>query len=210
MAIPKELLALYKDLSQKELFYIKARWLVSPIDALERVMPVKGKVCDIGCGVGLLSNIAALRSTDRVVTGMDLSEEKIMIARKSVGDRQNIFFEKSDALKASLIQPDAFTICDTLHHIPMEGQERLLKNVYQSLGAGGVLLVQDIDKKPFHKYMFARAVDMLFNRNEPVYYRKSLEWANLLETIGFKVEVVRLDRGYPISAVLFKCIKREN
>ncbi len=210
MAIPKELLALYKGLSKKEIVYIKARWLVSPIDALERAIPLKGKVCDIGCGVGLLSNIAALRSIDREVTGMDLSGEKIAIARKSIGNRQNITFEKSDALKAALVRPDAVTICDTLHHISLEGQERLLKYVYQSLGVGGILLVQDIDKRPFHKYMFARGVDMLLNGKEPVYYRRSREWAGLLEKIGFRVEVVRLDRGYPIAAVLFKCMKMEN
>ena len=208
MAIPQELLALYSGLSKREVFYLKARWLVSPIDAVEAAMPARGRVYDIGCGAGLLSNLAALRSGERQVIGMDLSEEKVAIAKRSVGNRHNIVFEKADVLKAALVRPDVVSICDTLHHIPSEAQESLLKYVYESLGAGGVLLVQDIDKRPFYKYLFARSVDMLLNRMEPVYYRDSTDWVRILKDIGFEVNIEKLDKGYPIAAVLFKCVKK--
>lgn len=208
MTIPRELLALYHGLSEKEIFYLKARWFVSPIDAVERAIPVKGKIYDIGCGVGLLSNLAALRSPDRNIVGVDLSEEKIAVARKSIGDRNNIVFKNADALNLSLENADAATICDTLHHIPTEYQEQLLRYLYKSLDHGGLLLIQDIDKEPFYKYAFARCVDMALNRLEPVYYRASSDWVRLLNNIGFEVTAERLDKGYPIAAVLFKCTKK--
>lgn len=205
--MPRELLALYQGLSKKEIFYMKARWLVSPIDAVERAVPDKGNMYDIGCGVGLLSNLAALRSPARNIVGVDLSGEKIGVAKKSIGDRKNIAFKDVDALKLSLENPDVVTICDMLHHIPIERQEQLLRYLYGSLDKGGVLLVQDIDKRPFYKYIFAQLVDIVFNRMKPVYYRNSSDWVRLLKNIGFEVKMERLDKGYPIAAVLFKCVK---
>lgn len=207
MAIPRELIALYQGLSKKEIFYLHARWLISPIEAVEHAIPARGKLYDIGCGVGLLSNTAALRSPARNIVGVDISAEKIGIARKSVGERKNIAFLNSDALKIPLEDPDVVMLCDTLHHIPAQSQERLLRHIHQSLDCGGILLVQDIDKRPLHKYLFARWVDLLMNMMEPVYYRDSGEWIRLLESIGFEVESKKLNRGYPIAAVLFKCVK---
>lgn len=206
--IPNELLALYQGISHGETLYMKARWLVSPIAPVERALPRNGKIYDIGCGAGLLSNLAALSAEGRNVIGIDLSDEKIGIARKSIGNRRNISFERADALSLTLDHPAAVTICDTLHHIPALSQERLLSYVYRSLDRGGILLIQDIDMRPLHKYLFAFWVDMVLNRMQPVYYRPSGEWTRLLEQMGFQVKVSRLDKGFPIAAVLFECVKK--
>lgn len=208
MPIPKELLGRYKGLSQKEALYMKLRWLACPVSAIEEDMPVAGAIYDIGCGVGLLSNLAALRQGGRHMVGIDLSEEKIGIARKSIDAARAVRFEQADALTFTMDHPKAIALCDMLHHISIQAQESLLRHFYNVLSPGGVLLIQDIDKKPLHKYLFARAVDMVFNRMEPVYYRTSDEWKRLLENIGFRVEGRRLDRGYPVAAVLFKCFKK--
>ncbi len=88
-----------------------------------------------------------------------------------------------------------------------DSQLMLLRHIYGSLGSDGILLIQDIDVRPFWKYIFARAVDFILNIGQPVYYRSSAEWARMLGDIGFKVEVNRVDRGYPIAAVLLKCVK---
>lgn len=210
MSIPKELYSLYRGLSGKESLYMKARWLVSPIERIERAVPSTGTVYDIGCGIGLLSNLMSLRSPSRTVVGVDLSEEKIGIARKSAGEGRNISFENTDAVKLRMDSPAAVTICDTLHHIPKSSQESLLKYVHKVLVDGGTLVLQDIDVKPFPKYAFARLVDKVLGWGEPVNYRKMSEWASLLEGIGFEVKAERVDRGYPIAAVLFICVKKYN
>ena len=207
MAIPKDLLSLYRGLSIKEAFYVRARLAISPIEYIEHALPSIGNIYDIGCGVGLLSNVIALGSEKRRVVGIDLSSEKIGIARRSVGSRDNIKFEIGDALTMAIDHPDAVTACDLLHHIKADMQERLLRRIYQLLGAGGMLLIQDIDTRPLCKYLFARSVDMVLNNAEPVYYRRCGEWVSLLKAIGFKVDIVNLHKGYPIAAILFNCVK---
>jgi 2-polyprenyl-3-methyl-5-hydroxy-6-metoxy-1,4-benzoquinol methylase len=208
MAIPRELLDLYKGLSPKETFYLKARWLVSPIGTIERALPEKGRIYDIGCGAGLLSNAAAIRSRERSVFGIDISAEKISIAERSVGDRKNVAFRAADAAKADLERPDVVVMCDLLHHIPPDAQKTLIGHIRDSLGAGGILIVQDIDRKPFYKYILARATDMILSGGERHYYRASREWEAMLRDTGFDVETISLHKGYPIAATMFKCVKR--
>ncbi|MBN2452701.1 MAG: class I SAM-dependent methyltransferase [Candidatus Omnitrophica bacterium] len=209
MKMPGDLLKLYAGLPAAQRFYVRARWLVNPVDAIENLVPAEGTVYDIGCGAGILSNIMAMRSDRRNVIGIDLSEEKIALARSTVGARKNVQFRKADALNLVFDKPDTIVACDLLHHIPSSGQEDFLKHIYEALGDGGLLLVQDIDKRPFHKYLFALGVDLILNRMEKVYYLESGRLKDVLERIGFSVEMKRLDKGYPIAAVSFICRKNK-
>lgn len=206
MAIPNAILSLYKGLSPKELFYIRVRWMMSPIAPIEKMAPGDGMIYDIGCGAGLLSNLLAVNSKKRDVVGIDLSEEKIGIAKKSLDARGNIRFERGDALQMNFGPAHTIVTCDILHHLSFLEQKIFLKRAYDFLYKDGLMLIQDIDKKPFLKYFFALTVDKIFNRMAKTYYRSSQDMYGLLTEAGFKVEMKRV-YGYPISAVIFKCTK---
>jgi len=207
MGIPLELLNLYRGLTKKELFYIKTRWLLNPLNLVESHVPRKGRIYDIGCGAGLLSNTMALRSEERDIVGIDLSEDKINMAQKSVNNRKNVNFEKADALNFNFQKPNTAVMCDLLHHISPKRQELLLGCIYEALSDNGVLIIQDIDKKPFFKYLFALGTDKVLGKGRKVHYRSGAEMSEMLKKIGFKPEFKRIDKGYPIAAVLFKCRK---
>ncbi len=207
MPIPDKLLNLYNGLSGRELFYIKARWGVSPIGAIEKAIPECGDIYDIGCGVGLLSNMAALNSGRRNIVGIDVSGEKIGIANRSIGGRKNIRFEKGDVLNFDFDKADAVVACDLFHHIPFREQGLLLDRILRSLKPGGLLIVQEIDKTPILKYLFALGVDKILNRMARVYYRDCYNMEGFFAERGLKVEVKKIDNGYPIAAMLFKCEK---
>lgn len=207
MANKDEVLSLYKNLSWTEKIYLDMRYSISPINSVKEEVPRAGKIYDIGCGAGLLSNAMALESGKRDVTGIDLSDEKIDLARRSLDGRKNIRFEKIDALDCDLDGADAVVACDIFHHLPPGRQEALAGKIHGSLKEGGLLIIQDIDKRPFHKYIFALVVDLLLHPAQKVYYRDSVQMAKMLEDKGFKVETRKMDRGRAISAVLFRCIK---
>jgi len=207
MKTADSLFSIYKNLSGKDNLYLKIRYLINPMSAIEDIVPKEGRIYDLGCGAGLLSNMMALASEKRQVTGVDLSRKKIDIAQKSLGDRPNIEFRTADVLNFTFRNPDIIVMCDLLHHIPFQTQENLLRRLYNSLNKGGLLLIQDIDKTPFHKYIFALSVDKITSKMSTVYYRKSKNLENILKDIGFDVEIIRLDKNYPIAAVAYRCIK---
>lgn len=201
------LLNAYRDLSLKEKIYLKTRCLVSPIAHLEGIIPEKGKIYDLGCGAGLLSNLLSLKSEKRQVVGIDSARDKIDIAMKARGKRQNIEFKIGNIMNFYLDNPDIIVMCDVLHHIPFSEHEKLLRYVFASLDKGGFFILQDIDKKPFLKYIFALGIDKITNMLSSVYYRTSRETENLLRKIGFYVDVLKLDKDYPIAAIVYKCTK---
>jgi len=203
----ENIIGLYRNLSLRQRLYLKARYLISPVKTIEEAVPQSGRIYDVGCGAGLLSNIIASESSARRVTGMDLSGEKIAIARKSLNGRDNIEFEIGDALNFRFDKPDAFVMSDMLHHMPFGMQEELLRRIYGSLNKGGVLVMQDIDITPLYKYIFALSVDKVLNSMASVYYRRSSDWRDVIKAIGFVVESEKIGKGYPIAAVIYRCVK---
>ena len=150
--MPTRLEKLYKFLNVKDKTYTKLRYRLCPFEKIENKIPKKARVLDIGCGYGLLTNLIAINSEKREVSGIDLSNKRISIAKKSVGNRNNINFELKNCSEINLKNYDVVIMSDFLHHINYEKQEKLIKDIYKDLNKGGLLIIQDVDKKTSIKY----------------------------------------------------------
>lgn len=198
---------LYSDSTLTERFYARLRWRLCPFYEIERLIPGKANILDIGCGFGLLSNYMALMSEDRKVLGIDLSEKRIAAAKKTIGRRANIDFIIADVKNLDIANCDAVVITDFLHHISFKEQERLLENIYSRLKNGGRLILQDVDASRPCRYFFTRALDRALNVGKPLYYRSKKDWQKLLQGVGFNVEVSSIDIFF-LPDVLFTCNKK--
>jgi len=100
------------------------------------------KVLDIGCGTGLLS--VKLAKMGGVVTGVDLSPEMLEVAK----ERANALSAPITFIEQSMQKLEGFSdfeiaviAIDSLNYvIDREEVIQTLRNVYQSLAVGGVLL----------------------------------------------------------------------
>ena len=63
--------------------YTNLRKYILPIQKIEKYIPKKGTVLDVGCGYGLTSIYFALKSKNRKVIGLDLDKKRIIDARKA-------------------------------------------------------------------------------------------------------------------------------
>jgi len=208
-AISKELCTLYSNMGVWVALYIRLRWRLCPFQLIEKQIPLKGTVIDIGCGYGLLSNLLALRSEDRHVIGVDLSPRRIKIAQKTVNGRRNIKFYLSDITKLKVWRGgcNAVVASDFLHHISYESQEELLRSCYQTLPKGGLLIIQDVDTEPCWKYYSASVIDAVLNPGMQICFRSRTEFLKLLRRIGFRVETKSVHKGLPLSDILYICRK---
>jgi len=205
--IPEELFSLYSGLGASVIWYARLRWRICPFEKIVEHVPLKGTVIDVGCGYGLLSNLLALASQERHVIGTDLSPRRIRIAQRTVKERRNIKFLLQDANSLKVEKCDVFVMSDFLHHLPYRHQEELLAVCYQKLSKNGLLIMEEVDERPYWKYQFTTIADGLLNLGKRIYFRSSSEYSKLLSRIGFQVRTETVDRGIPFSDVLYLCKK---
>ncbi len=206
--IPPELFNLYSDLGRKVVLYARMRWRLCPFEEIEKHVPKEGRIIDIGCGYGLLANFLALRSAKRHLTGIDLSAGRIRIAERTADPRGRVQFKLMNALDLRLGEYDTVVMSDFLHHIDFEAQEELLTRCYQELPGGSFLIIQEVNDRPRWKYWFAITNDIILNLTDRQFFRKEGDFRELLYKIGFHIRVKKVDKGIPLSDVLFICEKR--
>jgi 1-acyl-sn-glycerol-3-phosphate acyltransferase len=107
------------------------------------LLPRRGRILDIGCGYGFMTNMLALTSPEREVTGFDFDEEKITVAQHGFVNGSNVSFTCANALTAPLAQYDGIVLSDVLHYLPDHEQQALLQKCYQSLRPEGVIVIRD-------------------------------------------------------------------
>lgn len=193
--------------------FIYIRFWDSPILELVKLIEKKGTILDLGCGDGFLANYLALKSPDREVIGIEQNNERIKLAEKGL---KNVRFLKGDITEDKLPPSNTVLLIHVLHHLnSFQDQERLIKKCFNTLSKGGQLIIVEIDKKPYFKYLLTLFVDsfivpILFEGrlfNKSIFFRSKVAWESLLKKIGFKVEVYATHSKKPFSHLILKCSK---
>jgi len=202
--IPPEILRLYQPLSPWESFYLRARWRLCPFMSIEALLPPGGKVLDFGCGYGMLSNLISLRAPSRHVQGVDLNRNRIAVAKRSAIDRDNIDFYLGDVNDLMVETFDAVVMTDVMHHLSDQDSRIILRKISSCLRPGGLLVILDVDRRPFWKFFFTYLVDRCLNPRSTLHYRSSKRMITLLKQFSFAVKgIVPVHEGLPLSDVIY-------
>lgn len=175
----------------------RLRPFICPFEELVRRIPRGGNlnVLDVGCGVGIMSALAAGPGGAKRVVGFDISPSAIDSARSvRLPNAGEMTFH---ALPAGAFPDGVFhvVLCiDVMHHVPPMVQRDFLRQVCDRVAPGGTLLFKDISPRPRWKAFANRMHDLIMAR-QWVNYRHEREVAQwLIECGGEVAESVRLDR----------------
>lgn len=192
--------------------YCMARFLIIHqrfLNELLQFMPREGRVLEIGCGFGLFALYFASMHEKLHISGVDLNPQRIGLAQAAAQKlgRENVHFMQGDARTLHLSeQYDAIYMLDILHHLPPAEVPRLLREVKAHLKKGGVLLVKDVDTRPWHKMAFTWALDVLMTGGELPHYLPSVEVVSQLKQIGFQVFTHDMVDLLPYPHRLYFCL----
>ena len=205
----KETINLYQSTGWKR-WFVRLRFWDAPYEEIEKLVPKKGKIVDLGCGEGIFTNYLALGSKKRELIGIEIDEGRVKDADKGL---ENTRFIHGDALKRDFPKADVILMIHLLHHLPShKSQKLLIGNCVKKLKKGGRLIIAEVDQKPIVKYLIswltdAFVVPILFERrlfNFSFFYRSESEWKRLLTKYGFTVNASGVSRGKPFSHVVFE------
>lgn len=185
--------------------------MMFPIQQFERLCPKSGVIIDLGCGNGFLSYTLASHEGNRRIMGYDWYTERLNKAL-AWPPLKNLRFETADLFTA-LAQDDPvdhFICVDVIYLLSRESQNQLMTRCYERLPKGGTLTLKFTDTVPRWKHcwaLFQESVSVrLFGISKTgerqFNYRSTTEIKQVLEKLGFQVEVVRLDRWRPYADVV--------
>ena len=84
-----------------------------------QLIPMKGQITDIGCGLGPLCYMLSMISKERQILGIDYDEDKIAIAQHGWLRGENLRFEHADASVYEFPESDVFILNDVLHYLSL-------------------------------------------------------------------------------------------
>lgn len=189
--------------------FVHGRAFLSDLAFVERFVPRKGFIIDLGCGHGLFACLLREASEARRVLGIDIDERKIEVARAAVRDTQWLRFEVGDIINDTPPRCDAVTIVDVLYLLPFGHQEQVLRNAAAALGEGGPLIVKAQEKRTDPRYAITYAQEMITvglgltkGGRERFYFASRDEALAMFERAGFVVEVEEMPRR-PYTDVVY-------
>ncbi len=204
MSNEKRCKKLYSGLGWPTVF-TKIRFWTGSFVQLEKMIPKSGKVLDLGCGYGILSNYIALCSSKRKIIGVDTDLGKIKFADRGIA---NASFSIGDATKMKLKNLDCIILHDVLHHLDsFQQQQKLIEDCKDMLSKKGMLLIVEVDKSPLWKLALGRMTDFVLYKGDPVFYIYKKEMKDLLGQYFGKNKVSSeelLDNPFPQVAYICK------
>jgi 1-acyl-sn-glycerol-3-phosphate acyltransferase len=136
-------------------WYFKIKWeLESKNFAFYNHLIARRKnILDIGCGYGYLSFYLHYKNDDRVITGIDYDEEKILVAQHSYNKTDHLNFVYQDVMTTNVQDQDVIFLNDVLHYLSRSKQLTLLEKCAAALNPGGILFIRDgiTDNKEKHE-----------------------------------------------------------
>lgn len=203
----KEILRLYGGWGWPSIFTFIRLFITAPFEALEKHIPNEGFIIDLGCGYGIFANLLGLMSEKRKILGIDLDDYKMRNADKSTA---NVEFRVADITKTELPPADCILLVHVLHHLnSYDEQEPLLRACLDKLKQGGKLVIAEIDRKPWWKFILTQIADRILYQFRRPYYPFPEKLIPLLENLGFSVEIYYGDhRGTPLSHITYVGVKK--
>ncbi len=176
--------------------YAYLRFLILPVKKIDEIVPKSGIITDYGCGFGIVSCYLGLSSKNREITGIEYNAERIKKAKLIGRNIQNVKFEAGDASKIRIKKSDVHLLVDVIHHISYDNQIFLLNSLVKSIGKNNLIIIKDIGKRPFPKYLWNYMHDKIMTINDRLYFRNQEWFEYFFKERKMKTEIIRCDNFF--------------
>lgn len=176
-----------------------------------QLVPTKGQITDIGCGMGPLCYMLSLLSEDREILGIDYDEEKIAIAQHGWLRNERLQFRHGDALQYPLPESDVFLLNDMLHYLSYEQQRTLLLKCAALLRPQGMMIIRDGNATNTSRHRLTRLTELLstrifnFNRTTgELHFTTEAQLRDVAASCGMTVDVIPNDKYTSNTIYIFR------
>jgi SAM-dependent methyltransferase len=137
--------------------------------AVEKAVPARAEILDVGCGYGIVAHWLTVFSPERCVRGVDFDADKVRVAQATARANQRVRFEERDILEMLEFPAcDCVLLCDVLHYFPRELKANLLRKIFAALRPGGLLVIRDAmarEDAAFRAVAYSEKLGVLLRQN---------------------------------------------
>jgi 2-polyprenyl-6-hydroxyphenyl methylase/3-demethylubiquinone-9 3-methyltransferase len=114
--------------------------------------PEAKRILEIGCGEGVMTERLRAAYPDAEITAIDITPRIGRLYRGSLEHVQFIQCSIQDLVARKLPPFDLVTLCDVLHHVPIELRQGLLDAIAATVAPKGLFIFKDWEKNktPIH------------------------------------------------------------
>ena len=178
-------------------------------EPFHKLLPLQGRILDIGCGYGFMAYMLHFLSAKREITGIDYDEDKIATANHCYQKKGLLHFVYADVTDYSFGEHDAYIISDVLHYLQPDEQEALLEKCISNLAGNGMIIVRDGDTnlQKRHKgtvlteFFSTKAIGFNKTSDKPLSFFSSTRISEIVTRYGATIE--KLDNSQYTSNVIF-------
>ena len=204
----RRVMELWADADRVGRLHTTARWWSAPFTELELEVPLAGDILEIGCGHGVFTTYLAITSTARRVVGVDIDAAKIAQATDVIADLEpgeaQLRFETVPSGTVPHIDGGwrSIVFADVLYLLGRDRRRALLAECVGALAPGGLLVIKEVDTRPFVKARLAQLQELIATKVLRITDGHTLEFASmdelsaLLVDLGLSTMSKRIDRGY--------------
>ena len=178
--------------------YVKSKVASDPVyrAVLPRLRAVPGPVLDVGCGIGLLGQIAREKGLAHEVLGIDFDVRKIDAAREAAAGIAGLRFERGDA-RARIDFAGSVVLLDLLHYFGAGEQRRILEAAASYARPGDAVIIRDCINDGSWRYRATwleetLATSLGWLRGERLEFPTVDSIASVFRPLGFDEEIVPL------------------
>jgi 2-polyprenyl-3-methyl-5-hydroxy-6-metoxy-1,4-benzoquinol methylase len=134
----------FLKISPRFLRWYRTQFLLDSMKIIS-LLPTRGKLLDVGCGVGLLDYKIAQLSPDLSIFGVDINQRSVAMA-KAYNPHPNINYT-CVPLQAVEGHFDCILFVDVFHHVEPKQYKILLESSSHLLSPKGYLIIKDIERR---------------------------------------------------------------
>ncbi len=162
---------------------------------IDKLVPRRATVTDIGCGYGYLSYLLNFVSPERKIQGVDYDEDKIELANHCISKNEQMSFIAADATQYEPDNSDIFILSDVLHYLNDNQQTTLVEKCIEKLNPGGKIIIRDADSDLKKQHRRTRYTEFFSTRSG---FNKAKD--NKLHFFsGSKIRKIAENRGFQIT-----------
>jgi 1-acyl-sn-glycerol-3-phosphate acyltransferase len=179
--------------------FVHWKMKLDPIfSVLDRVVPRRGFILDLGCGHGIATHWLAHATDQRSFLSVDYDENKIRIAQRTAPGNPRIEFRFGDIQEFEFPACDAILLLDALHYWTPEKQQQILNRAQRALRLGGKLILRegarsdDPAHQSVHRWEIFATKTGLNQTREGLHFQSLAELQAALKLAGFdRVETIK-------------------